>query len=32
MALRACEQMMKAKEPEREFYFLDRNYVEKYDA
>jgi len=24
--------MMKAREPEREFFFLDRNYVEKYDA
>jgi hypothetical protein len=32
LTLRACEQMMKAKEPEREFFFLDRNYVEKYDA
>lgn len=24
--------MMKAREPEREFFFLDRNFVEKYDA
>lgn len=31
LTLRACEQMMKAKEPEREFFFLDRNFVEKYD-
>jgi len=23
--------MMKSKEPEREFSFLDRNFVEKYD-
>jgi len=29
--LRACEQMMKAKEPERDFFFLNRNFVEKYD-
>ena len=28
------EQMFKQKQvhPEREFFFLDRNYVEKYDA
>jgi hypothetical protein len=32
LILRACEQMMKAREPEREFFFLDRNFVEKYDA
>ena len=31
LVLRACEQMMKGKEPEREFSFLDRNFVEKYD-
>jgi hypothetical protein len=23
---------MKAKEPERDFFFLDRNFVEKYDV
>jgi hypothetical protein len=32
LILRACEQMMKAKEPERDFFFLDRNFVEKYDV
>ena len=31
LVLRSCEQMMKAREPEREFSFLDRNFVEKYD-
>jgi hypothetical protein len=31
LALRACENMMKAREPERDFFFLDRNFVEKYD-
>jgi hypothetical protein len=24
--------MMKAKESERDFFFLDRNYIEQYDA
>ena len=31
MVLRGCETMMKEREPEREFQFMDRNFVEKYD-
>ena len=31
LVLRACEHMLKKKEPERDFSFLDRNFVERYD-
>ena len=31
LVLRACEEMIKKREPERDFLFLDRNFVEKYD-
>ena len=32
LVLRAFELMMKSKEPERDFFFLDRNFIEQYDA
>ena len=31
LILRACEEMMKKTLKERDFYFLDRNYVEEYN-
>lgn len=31
LILRSCEEMMKEKEKEREWRFMDRSYVEKYE-